>query len=443
MPGAYVTQERSLPEPDYVVRSGIAGEPGQDFPVLFPVTNLGQETFSYRTVREAEVGDVDIANSRRVFRNGFTTYDPQTDKGHEFLTTKRYVEYSRGASAFIPGNWRGKPTFFRGLLLPKMSLARPDIPAPQVAPLTSSEVITEGQAMINRAAPTAPRSQLLLAQSETLTSGLPALPALELWRSGLSDIRKYGSEYLNLQYAWAPLIADIRAVVESLSNASAVVRQLQRDNGRNVRRHVRLPQRREVTETVFLRPPASQGPYHGYNLSREQYFTGSGPFEIRQNTVTTRDIWFSGAFTYAIPTDKSVLSRIERYSAMADVLLGTRVTPELLWELAPWSWLVDWKIAIGSAISAATRVSNDNLVLRYGYLMCHQKVVRQYHVPPLDLKVGGRTPPVTLNLVTESKERRRSTPYGFGLKMESLTPFQWSILAALGMTKAPRKLFPG
>jgi hypothetical protein len=58
------------------------------------------------------------------------------------------------------------------------------------------------------------------------------------------------------------------------------------------------------------------------------------------------------------------------------------------------------------------------------------------------VKSGGGTVdrPAFTRVMVEQKRRIKSTPFGFGLSPGSFTARQWSILAALGMTRGPRSL---
>jgi hypothetical protein len=106
----------------------------------------------------------------------------------------------------------------------------------------------------------------------------------------------------------------------------------------------------------------------------------------------------------------------------------TTLTPEALWNLAPWSWATDWFANVGDVISNMTAFAGDNLVLRYGYLMEHSMIEDTY--TRNDISAGS------FQLITESKRRIKANPFGFGVSWEDLSPFQLSIAAALGLSKS-------
>jgi len=124
--------------------------------------------------------------------------------------------------------------------------------------------------------------------------------------------------------------------------------------------------------------------------------------------------------------------------AVARKLLGADVDPEVLWDLAPWSWAVDWFSSVGDVIHNLSAYSSDGLVLRYGYIMEHS-IVRDTYTYSGDLGLIPRCNftgrPADLVVTSEKKLRRRSSPFGFGLAMSELTTRQKAILAALGLSR--------
>jgi len=154
--------------------------------------------------------------------------------------------------------------------------------------------------------------------------------------------------------------------------------------------------------------------------------------------VQTKRTWFSGAYVYHLPVGNDVLGRLERYAALADHLLGVSLNASTIWELAPWSWMADWWGDIGAVMSNSSAVSSNGLVMKYGYLMRQTDEFNRFVIPEgLMFKRKISTGPVSSTFTRVTKERRKATPYGFGVDLKTLSPFQWSILGALGLTRAP------
>jgi hypothetical protein len=253
--------------------------------------------------------------------------------------------------------------------------------------------------------------------------------------------KAYGSEYLNVQFGWKPFVSDIKKIVKAVQNQSEILRQFQRDAGRVVRRKHGFP---DVTTTSFLENSNNYSDcLVGLTGSAGDDFltTPNRTRLVSREDTMVQKTWFSGAFQYAVPISDDVIGKLEAFEARANHLLGIRLTPDVLWELTPWSWLLDWVGTIGQSITTASLLQNDSLVIRYGYLMRHTVQQRTYRIQDLSFK--GQTNSlgtISHTLRRESKERVRATPYGFGITPANFSPQQWAILGALGLTKSPRSL---
>lgn len=162
---------------------------------------------------------------------------------------------------------------------------------------------------------------------------------------------------------------------------------------------------------------------------------------LTEETETIRKVWFSGAYTYTVGDKDIFLGRFGEYEQKANLLLGSRITPETVWNIAPWSWLADWHGNIGDNIANATALATDGLVIRYGYLMVHSIVRHTYTLTgPRERNNPGSRVGYSIEFVTETKERVRASPFGFGSDPASFTSRQWAILASLGMTRGDKAL---
>jgi hypothetical protein len=149
---------------------------------------------------------------------------------------------------------------------------------------------------------------------------------------------------------------------------------------------------------------------------------------IRTRKTSTRQ-WFSGAFTYHLPIDN--LKIMGPNDVRRRGLINFDLTPETLWNLAPWSWAVDWFVPVGDLIGNLQDWSTDGLVMRYGYCMEHSVTTDTYNY----IGQGGQYVGA-IRLSTESKVRIQANPFGFGMSWESLSPRQLAIVAALGLSRS-------
>jgi hypothetical protein len=133
-----------------------------------------------------------------------------------------------------------------------------------------------------------------------------------------------------------------------------------------------------------------------------------------------------------------------RHEAYANKLLGTRITPEVLWNVAPWTWAIDWFTNTGDVIHNISSLGSDGLVLQYGYA---SDLVR--YTADISARVGSNGAGVPTGIVLrrhdEVKFIRRvvATPYGFGLDWDGFSPRQIGVLVALGLTRGQRPGYRG
>jgi len=258
---------------------------------------------------------------------------------------------------------------------------------------------------------------------------LPSLFGSTLWRAKSDLTRNAGDEYLNYQFGWQPLVRDIRSFAEAVARAKTVLEQYERDAGRVVRRQFHFPVQDEVHDRGFVLQSAPYGPPNN-NFFQDPNFT---QYRVRRIDRVYKRRWFSGAFTYYLPTGYDSRKKLDKYSLFAEEILGLKLTPEVLWNLAPWSWAADWFSNIGDVISNVSDWAGGGLVLRYGYIMEHTIASSTFTHENPNLYGGGQVEPLVY--VEETKLRQRANPFGFGISWDGLSPFQLSILSALGITR--------
>jgi len=266
--------------------------------------------------------------------------------------------------------------------------------------------------------------------AELVKDGLPTKVGAELWRSSAERSRKaVGSEYLNVEFGWKPLVADVRKTAEAIIRADAIMRQFKRDAGRTVRRRFEFSPVNSLTTTMshsFVNAKA------GNDDSVLRKSTANLGFVSRTRETRVRR-WFSGAFTYHLPYN--VAGVVDASSAKK--VYGADLTPSTLWNLAPWSWAVDWFVPVGDLIGNLEDMAGDGQVLTYGYIMEHS-IVRDTYTFEGDTGFKTASRPGVLVYTTEVKKRRRATPFGFGLTWSGFTPRQMAIAAALGLSRGSK-----
>lgn len=393
-----------------------------------------QTTTSYRSgalgdLLELEAPDTRIYGPPTASSSGLNS---SRDTGHGFYSrSQRFVrtshpDFSWSTTRPVIG---GYERYWRGPIVLNLSPWLSDV-YPTVQPLSPLTRTREMDRLWSMALPTRSEGDVTTALAEIFREGLPSLVAGILTRT--ANLRKAGGDYLNVEFGWKPLVADVTSTISTLKKASAIIHQYSRDSGRYVRRRVGLPPI-PSTNTVTAQPySVNWGPSLN-NLG----WVRDGDVNITQSFETRW--WFSGQFTYYLPTDDSVLGKLREYESLGNKLLGTRLTPDVLWNLAPWSWLVDWVSTVGSSLSNVVAFQTDGLVMRYGYMMRRTRVTTVASCTLRDQYTGTKLQ-VRNTFEVDQKERMQGTPYGFGLDPAVFDPRKWAILAALGLTLAPRRL---
>jgi hypothetical protein len=299
----------------------------------------------------------------------------------------------------------------------------------------SSQLALQGYGVtgVARALPTNPLSGM--GQFLAELRDLPKAP-LQEWKGSAKDFkslaRNGSSEYLNVQFGWVPFVKDLKDFVKVTRNLSENVRNFANNSGQNVRRGSTVFSDSSTTTSLVTNN------WNGSPAINSSFIVSSGKL---YKTVTTKThIYFKGAFTYYLPTKgEKALAKLIYYERLAHKLYGLRVDPDLLWKIAPWSWAADWIGNIGDNVHNWSAFQNDDLVMRYGYLMEEKSTITTYAGTDLRLK-NGDVVSLTQTYTDSVKSRIQATPYGFGLNPSSFSAKQWSIIGALGISQGPRLL---
>ncbi len=254
------------------------------------------------------------------------------------------------------------------------------------------------------------------------------------------SMRSVGGDYLNLEFGWKPLLSDLRGLATALTAASAgLFRPMSSSH-----RKRELPRKEAFTRFDLLarnNVPVFTG---DYVQSIPDFPIPNKPIGSTFSSITslgsallttTTDRWFEGEFVF-IPkagfNPKSYLDRLE-------TLMSVDITPSVLWNLAPWSWLVDWSNDIGSAIASMEAASSSRILTSYYYGMEDVSVEYVARLRGIQGASGVLyTGPSDFRSAMSKRRRKRvrGNPYGYtGTTNASLTGSQWSILGALGITK--------
>lgn len=280
-----------------------------------------------------------------------------------------------------------------------------------------------GTSAIAKSAPTNPSFSLATFLGEA-REGLPTMFGNNLLRDRSKFLRGAGKEYLNKEFGWDPLMNDLRNFAHTVKKSNKTIEQYVKGSDTKIRRRHSDPQvLSSYTEknNIYVSPTQAS-----------ESASGTG------TQIKSSRKWFSGAFRYHIPLGNTARDKIIRYEAYANKLLGTRLTPEVVWNLAPWSWAIDWFTNTGDIMHNISVLGHDGLVLQYGYAMNqidHEEWVSgngDYN----DYLDHHQVYSVSRHTKHSIKFRIPASPYGFGITDSSLSAKQIAVVAALGLSKS-------
>jgi hypothetical protein len=302
-----------------------------------------------------------------------------------------------------------------------------------------------------RTAPTADQFSISAFIGE-LREGLPALiPALlgtgskRNFKSTLQRqtrrAKDAGSDYLNVQFGWIPLLNDVRSIASALAVATSAIS----GNGLETHRR-RFKPDKDVTlvGTSALSSNTLRESSALFGTVGPGTATTIGQGLLADNWVNQRhqiDFSFEAEFLRLPEGTKDYGPYLEKF----DELFRWDITPQDLWQLAPWSWLVDWFFDIGGQLDAWGSATSNRILSLYAYGMRDERLTTTSVVSNIRISasfptysyVGPRSVFTQYNV--RRRQRVKANPFGYTLNpLTSLNGGQLAILAALGLTKIKR-----
>lgn len=292
----------------------------------------------------------------------------------------------------------------------------------------SSYLDPYGATAISIIDPTNPNAQTGVALGEIVKDRYLPIPVIGSWRRRTEAAKAAGGEYLNAVFGWMPLVRDMKNTAQSVLDGNTILDNYRAASGSLVHREFAFDDevKTESTDIEVVHAAYANG------VSTSEFHTAGTVPATRVIEKTTKR-WFSGSFTYHANADGLGVKRMFGIGTEAEKLFGISLTPDLVWELTPWSWAIDWVSNAGDVISNINSFALAGLVMQYGYIMEETTTIETITPATTGLTgVTGTTPPVSRTRCT--KRRRPANPFGFGVQWEGLTPTQLAITAALGLT---------
>lgn len=244
------------------------------------------------------------------------------------------------------------------------------------------------------------------------------------WRSTAKNV---GSEHLNQQFGWMPLIRDIENAIKVLTTIDAMI------YGSSTRRS------RTIKYSTFHAEYAG-GDRVMTRYSDGSYLSSSDSSTLQPMVISdlSYDVRLSARL---IPIARPGLGANTFIDQVEEVLrkLGAWY-PALGWDLLPYSWLIDWATSLGTAINNAGYYGNNpgQVSIDYAWATsCYRALSRiEFKKSRAVSGLVTRTALFPGKELSITKIRHGATPFGMGLDLKGLSSWQISILVALGAVKA-------
>lgn len=269
-------------------------------------------------------------------------------------------------------------------------------------------------------------------------AGLPKIPGVSFLRKDVSDLIKrerradagqseftWGDpshEFLNWVFGWAPTFSDIENILFVAQNYGLVRDRMVKLAGKVTRRHRVVLDINEpgwFEERRLPYPPVLNSEYG----------------QVHADTVFRRKIWVDSGFSFS-PLLNLLDQKMAEVVQMMDTW-GVIPNPANIWELIPFSWLVDWFSNVGDVLTNLSYMNHNGLRLLYSYVMAETEVYGHYTWKG---KINGGEHEITSKVHAIVKQRFASNPYWVGTPPADLGPMKIAILAAIGVGLWPKRM---
>jgi hypothetical protein len=257
-----------------------------------------------------------------------------------------------------------------------------------------------------------------------------------LWKNSGAILKDIPREYLGYVFGWKQMYRDGLQLLSVPNKISKRIAYLQSRSGVG------------TTFRSSMGLPIEEGPGFPSVYLEEDSFPGIARVSDRQYTLKhsvkpSLRVTLNAKFdfpTVAIPEFQAELFRRK---------LGVVPTFADLYELIPWSWLLDWSIGIGNYLESIETINSDRSLVNWGVITCFIEGDLAERVEWTEHHLSTRLSTNPFTAVNMDKhprcsyecrlqytyKTRKSLANGYGVStiddVGSLTPYQLSILGAL------------
>lgn len=258
--------------------------------------------------------------------------------------------------------------------------------------------------------------------------------------------KEAANQFLNEEFGWKPFLSDIWKLHNAFLHSSEMIAKIVRDNGQWIRKRrvlnegdVTLPEATIGVDSATIPSSSMRGPT-GFPMCK-LFATPAGQqagFSIQSNR-TIEKTWAVGSFKYYRPEfDPSLIDGnsfdLVNSANRLITLYGLRINPTLVYKVYPWTWAVDYFTGLGKYIERLDDFVQDGIVSR-GLYVCSTQEKISVKTSILNFYSGQ----IALNFVRRYTFKNREladSPYGFNVPWNTITPRQWAILGAIGISRS-------
>jgi hypothetical protein len=222
-------------------------------------------------------------------------------------------------------------------------------------------------------------------------------------RQGLDSIAALGRQNLRYNFGIAPLVGDLVRIAYFQDQVQRRIREMRR-----------LEAPRGLRRTLSMGSWGQEASYDRV-MQSNQYFWSDTVFQSTTQNIRAHVRWNVGS-------GYDALSMADRQRLAFRAVLGLTIDAKTLWEVIPWSWLIDWCSSAGNFF-AATR----NIIPA---LLSGVHIMRETHSEWRTN--GGINSPIRVSRTTKTRDPSFVAPVAH---FPFLTAGQMGILASLAVTR--------
>lgn len=176
-------------------------------------------------------------------------------------------------------------------------------------------------------------------------------------KKALPSARRAAEAYLNWKFGWEPLLRDIQKLALAPERFTRRVNRLMERQGKDA----------TFRDGFKFAQPWANPPGFTYDTFTNETLVNIG------NYAPFRDCELRCVVNVGVQLPSISPPQLRRYLMSELYGESTRLSPELVYELVPWSWLVDWFGGLGDYVKLYDRINSDPSIVNWGCITYESK----------------------------------------------------------------------